>query len=55
MGPAQNFNPHQPYHLTWMVIDMSTGEILNQTSKVTPPNVWFPDLTFDLTKLLQLT
>jgi hypothetical protein len=54
-GPAQNSNPHQPYHLTWMVVDTSTGEIPNQTSKVTPPNIWFPDLTFDLAKLLQLT
>jgi hypothetical protein len=52
VGPAQNPNPHQPYHLTWVVIDTSTGEILTQTSKVTPPNVWFPDLTFDLTKLV---
>jgi hypothetical protein len=49
VGPAQNPNPHQPYHLTWVVIDTSTGEILTQTSKVTPPNIWFPDLTFDLT------
>jgi hypothetical protein len=52
VGPAQNPNPHQPYHLTWVVIDTSTGEILTKTSKVTPPNVWFPDLTFDLTKLV---
>jgi hypothetical protein len=52
VGPAQNLNPHQPYHLTWVVIDTSTGETLTQTSKVTPPNVWFPDLTFDLTKLV---
>jgi hypothetical protein len=52
VGPAQNPNLHQPYHLTWVVTDISTGEILTQTSKETPPNVWFPDLNFDLTKLL---
>jgi hypothetical protein len=52
VGPAQNSNPHQPYHLTWVVIDTSTGESLTQTSKVTPPNIWFPDLTFNLTKLV---
>jgi hypothetical protein len=51
VGPSQNPNP-QPYHLTWVVIDTSTGEILTQTSKVTPPNIWLLDLTFELTKLV---
>jgi hypothetical protein len=44
-------NPHQPFNLTWMIVDVSTGDILNQTSKVTPPSTWFPELYFDLRAL----
>lgn len=41
-------NLHQPFNLTWMVTDVSTGDILNQTSKVAPLNIWYPELSFDL-------
>lgn len=45
-------NPHQPFNLTWQIIDISSGVIIFQTSKIAPLNTWFPDLTVDLKALL---
>ena len=44
----QGKNPHAPLNLTWVVKDISTGQILHSTSKVAPLDTWWPDLTFFL-------
>uniref|UniRef100_A0A673U312 Envelope protein n=1 Tax=Suricata suricatta TaxID=37032 RepID=A0A673U312_SURSU len=51
--PISNPNPHQPFNLTWIVINTATGDTLVQNSSVAPRNTWFPDLTLDLQDLVK--
>ena len=49
IGPgATSHNPHQPAHLTWVIYNPETGEVLNSSSNVAPKGTWWPVLTFDL-------
>uniref|UniRef100_A0A670YKN9 Envelope protein n=1 Tax=Pseudonaja textilis TaxID=8673 RepID=A0A670YKN9_PSETE len=47
-------NSHQPQNVTWVVLD-SHSDIVNWTSEKRPPNTWFPELQFDLGRVLLST
>lgn len=47
-----DLNPHQPYQITWLLHNGKTGAELNRTSGVHPVGTWWPDLYFNLFKLL---
>lgn len=44
-------SPHTPYNVTWTISSLG-GEVINQTSQVAPPSVYFPEIRFDLCKLM---
>lgn len=44
-------SPHQPQNVTWIIINTSTGRVVNATSSMTPPNTWWPNIVFDLCSL----
>ena len=45
-------NPHQPTKITWKLRNGLTPEVLNSTTGIHPPNTWWPDLYFNLGKLI---
>lgn len=45
-------NSYAPFNLTWLVIAFSDGSIINSTSKIVPKETWFPDIGFDLLKVM---
>ena len=45
-------NPHQPAKITWKLRNGLTPEVLNSTTGIHPPNTWWPDLYFNLGKLI---
>uniref|UniRef100_A0A670ZL21 Uncharacterized protein n=1 Tax=Pseudonaja textilis TaxID=8673 RepID=A0A670ZL21_PSETE len=47
-------NLHQPQNVTWVILD-SHSDIVNWTSERRPPNTWFPELQFDLGRVLLTT
>lgn len=46
-------NIHIPYNLTWVVTATWDGSVLNSTSQIKPPKTWFPDIGFDLMKVME--
>lgn len=42
---------HQPYPLTWEIVNLETLEVYNATSKVAPLHTWWPDLYFNLERI----
>lgn len=45
-------NHHKTHNLTWTLINMVTGRIVNFTSWVTPLGTWFSNLHVDLCDLV---
>lgn len=45
-------SPHQTLNLTWALIKMATGRIINSTSQFTFPGIRFPNLHVDLCYLV---
>ena len=50
-----NQNPHQSFQITWTLRNGLTREVLNLTTRIHPPNTWWPDLYFNLKDLIQTT
>ncbi|KAM9714949.1 MLV-related proviral Env polyprotein-like [Dama dama] len=46
-------NPHQPFQVTWILKNGETYEELNRTTATQPKDKWWPDLYFNLTKLIE--
>ncbi|XP_062041107.1 MLV-related proviral Env polyprotein-like [Lepus europaeus] len=46
-----NSSPHIPYHITWQLINLRTGAIVNSTSGFNVLSDYFPELYFDLCQL----
>lgn len=46
-------NRHHPQKVTWAVVNAGNGEILNSTSRVTVPDIWCPELYFNLCDLVR--
>lgn len=45
-------SPSTPYNITWLISDLKTGDIINSTTQVGPIREIWPDLYFDLCKLM---
>lgn len=55
LGPglvAGNGSPHQVYNITWMINNLLTGEIINQTSQLASLGTYFAEIWFDVCKLM---
>lgn len=55
LGPglvAGNGSPHQVYNITWMINNLLTGEIINQTSQLASLGTYFPEIWFAVCKLM---
>ena len=52
-GGNTNQNPHQPFQVTWILKNGETYKELNLTTATQPKDKWWPDLYFNLTKLIE--
>lgn len=48
---AAQRNQHQPQLVSWVVISVVNGEILNSTKNEVIPQTWWPDLYFNFCDL----
>nr|XP_036874378.1 MLV-related proviral Env polyprotein-like isoform X1 [Manis javanica]XP_036874380.1 MLV-related proviral Env polyprotein-like isoform X1 [Manis javanica] len=44
-------NPHQPWDLTWMLVNGATGEVISTIEHTAPLGTWWPDLFFCLRQI----
>lgn len=47
-GTKSQSNPHPPMTLTWQIVDVDSGKVINSSRTSAPPGTWWPELGFCL-------
>lgn len=47
-GTKSQSTPRQPMTLTWQIVDVDSGKVINSSQTSAPPGTWWPELGFCL-------